>query len=357
MKKLAWLLLVFCCLPVTACTTFVLKGGRHIYFGRNLDWEWDSGMVLVNPRNLQKRAFVSAPNAVTWTAKYGSLTFNQFGRELPFGGMNEAGLVVENMWLDGTQYPAADARPEINMLQWIQYQLDTCSNVAQVIASDKIIRLENTPVRARIHYLVCDTQGHSASIEFLDGAMRVREGQQLPYAALANSTYADSEAALKANPQLGNLARPITNPSSINRFCRAAARARAFKPGKTSAQDIAYAFDTLDQVRQGNYTAWQMVYDVTARQVVFRTRSNPRGRRVDLKALDFNCGRALGFADIQADGAADGTLGFHELTEAIQRQNLAAFYGQDSLKQTVGDCTPLVEPLLFTLRSYHCATP
>src|SRR5581483_9546892 len=110
---------------------------------RNLDWDWENGLVFINARQVQKRAFVLGPNAATWTSKYGSVTFNQFGRELPFGGMNEAGLVVENMWLTETQYPAGDSRPEINMLQWIQYQLDTCSTVAEVIENDKRIRLEN----------------------------------------------------------------------------------------------------------------------------------------------------------------------------------------------------------------------
>src|SRR6266542_2870525 len=123
MRRLAVCFLLLCGLPALPCTTFILEGDRRVYFGRNLDWDWEEGMVLVNAKHVSKRAFVAAANAAQWTSKYGSVTFNQFGREMPFGGMNEAGLVVENMWLDETQYPPADARPEINMLQWIQYQL------------------------------------------------------------------------------------------------------------------------------------------------------------------------------------------------------------------------------------------
>ena len=40
--------------------------------------------------------------------KYGAIFFNQFGREFPMGGMNEAGLVVELMWLDETVFPSPD---------------------------------------------------------------------------------------------------------------------------------------------------------------------------------------------------------------------------------------------------------
>ena len=49
----------------------------------------------------------------TWTAQYGSITFNQYGRELPTGGINEAGLVVESMALSEARYPEPDHRPYI----------------------------------------------------------------------------------------------------------------------------------------------------------------------------------------------------------------------------------------------------
>jgi len=57
-----------------------------------------------------------------WVSAYGSVTFNQFGRELPLGRMNEAGLVIEIMWLTQTEYPHSDRRPALRELQWAQYQ-------------------------------------------------------------------------------------------------------------------------------------------------------------------------------------------------------------------------------------------
>src|SRR5262249_3154415 len=123
--------------PAPACTTFLLQGSGALYFGRNLDWFWEDGIIVINPRDVQKSAFVlPGSTPAKWTARYGSLTFNQFGREMPFGGMNEAGLVVENMWLDETEYAEPDSRPAVNLLQWIQYQLDNCKSVAEVISND-----------------------------------------------------------------------------------------------------------------------------------------------------------------------------------------------------------------------------
>jgi len=132
-------------------------------------------------------------------------------------------------------------------------------------------------------------------------------------------------------------------------------RAKAFEPSKNPTEDVAYAFETLDQVREGDYTVWQIVYDVSTRQIYFRTRSNTRDRRIDMKSLDFACTRPVGFVDIQSDASALGVVEFHELAEGDHRTFLNKFYGQDSLKQTVGDLTSMVEPLLLTVRGYKCA--
>ena len=76
------------------------------------------------------------------------------------GGMNETGLVVEVMWLQGTKYPARDERPALRELSWVQYQLDNCCTIGEVIATDSKIRI--TGDSAPIHYLVCDTSGNAA---------------------------------------------------------------------------------------------------------------------------------------------------------------------------------------------------
>jgi penicillin V acylase-like amidase (Ntn superfamily) len=92
---------IFLCLLVAEvafpCTTFVQEGGSRVYLCKNLDWDWENGMVFVNPRNIDKTAIVAEiQHAARWTSKYGSVTFNQLGREMPFGGMNEAGHIQAN---------------------------------------------------------------------------------------------------------------------------------------------------------------------------------------------------------------------------------------------------------------------
>jgi len=356
-KSLSLLLtLLLCANTAMPCTTFVLKGKGRVYFGRNLDWFWEDGLVVINPRDAQKTAFLMTEHSpVKWTSRFGSVTFNQFGRELPFGGMNEAGLVVENMQLGETGYAAADSRPAINLLQWIQYQLDNCRSVAEVIATDQNLRVESPPASmgslALVHYLVCDADGDCAALEFLDGKMVVHRGATLPCPALANSTYEASAAHLRAHPEPAQPSARAQDESSLSRFAQAAARASAFKP-RQPEEDLDYAFDTLEQVCQGNFTVWRIVYEVSARKIHYCTRSNDRKRSVDLKSLDFSGARAVQFVDIQAKPAAPQGLPVEDLTEARHRKYLESFYSQASLKEKLGDLKPLAEGLLLTLRGY-----
>jgi hypothetical protein len=76
---------------------------------------------------------------------------------------------------------------------------------------------------------------------------------------------------------------------------------------------------------------------------------------VDLKALNFECSRPVRCVNIQSSSVAAGVLPFENFDEAAHRDYLVQFVAQDSLKQTVGDLSPMIEPLLFTLRSYKCS--
>ena len=259
MRAALALLLILAASAADACTTFCARG----LFGRNYDFEIGYGMVVVNKRGLEKSS--QPDNGARWTSRFGSVTFNQFGRDNPMGGMNEKGLVVELMWLDGTRYPKPDARPEVGTLEWIQYQLDTAATVDEVIASAKKIRIleRGTP----LHYLVADANGGVAAIEFLNGELVAYRNESLPIAALANDRYGDSLAAMKNGAN--------------DRFARAA-------KGLASATTIDGAFVLLDNVAQPS-TRWSIVYDIRNRAIRWRTKENRTRRELRFAALDFRC--------------------------------------------------------------------
>ena len=154
--------------PADACTTFWLSYQGQSYVGKNYDWDLVDGLVLINKKGMNKKAlnFNAGNRAVEWRSKYASLTFNQYGREMPNGGMNSAGLVVEVMWFNKTLYPKVDERPSINELQWIQYQLDNYSTTAEVVTNAHKIRV--APIYAKVHYLVCDSGSSCAALEYVN---------------------------------------------------------------------------------------------------------------------------------------------------------------------------------------------
>jgi len=175
-----------------ACTTFNIVHGDRNVFGRNYDWGVGEALVVINKRGVSKTSLKiqrETGKPVTWTSKYGSVTFNQTGREFCQGGINEAGLVVATMALDETEFPAPDSRPYLHKLQWRQYLLDKFSTVEQVIASDARVRISKARAPNN-HILVSDRTGDCAAIEFINGKMIVHTREALPVRALANNTYA-----------------------------------------------------------------------------------------------------------------------------------------------------------------------
>src|SRR5439155_4033925 len=168
------------------CTTFLLSRGNDVVVGKSYDWNMSQGFVMVNPRGVKKQALPMTPNPARWMSKHASVTFNQYGRELPNGGMNDAGLVVEVMWLDSSTYPPPDARPSVTELQWIQYQLDNFAAVKEMIDAADEVRVAR--IHGKVHYLACDKSGDCAAFELLGGKLSVSH----PARVLTNDTYADS---------------------------------------------------------------------------------------------------------------------------------------------------------------------
>ena len=178
------------------CSSFCLDNGDHCIFGTNMDHTTlQLGQVFVNKRHVLKTAWEPSTSGeyARWISEYGSVTLNAVGSQLPWGGMNEAGLMISTMSLVETQEPDPDERPPLAAAFWVQYQLDNSSTIQEVIASDTLVRVTD----AFDHYLVCDGEGDCAVIEFLDGEMVVYTGSSLPAQALTNSTYQDSLVALE----------------------------------------------------------------------------------------------------------------------------------------------------------------
>jgi len=296
-----------------ACTTFLIHKNGKYAFGRNYDWITDVGMVCSNLRGLAKTsAQINGQPTVSWVSKYGSITFNQYGKEFPTGGMNERGLVVEMMWLDGSKYPEPDSRAEIGVLQWIQYQLDNCSTIEEVIATNSKIRISKT--HPPVHYLVADLSGRAATIEFLDGNTVVHTGTNLSIAVLTNTDYATSERVYKQsiNSKDTNVA---FNDNSLQRFAAACSMVQQYNAGGSNSSLVDYSFDVLKKVSNDDFTKWSIVYDMSAKKVYFKSKSSPQVKWISYADVDFSCNSTSLAFDMNLTVQGNGARQFKPLTK------------------------------------------
>ena len=316
-------------LPVFPCSSFFLKNGEQMVFGKNYDWHLEFGYLMINKRGVAKTAMqagTTTDSPATWTSRYGSVTFNQYGREFPMGGVNEAGLAIEVMMLHETEYPMPDSRPVIKNLQWVQYQLDRFRTVEELLAGLSLVRIPPLETYG-LHYFACDKTGQCASIEFLKGRTVIHTQETLPVPVLTNSTYRNSLSFFKqaGAHAAGDLQVGI---GSLDRFARAAGLIQAFNP-KKSGSLLDYASSILKSVAMGAYTKWSIIYDLRNERVYFKTLSKPELKFVDLRAIDFSCGTPVRALDLNLNAAGNVHTSFGNYTRPMNYELI-----KKALKQT-----------------------
>ncbi len=297
-------ILIFTVLIITdsnACVTFVLKNSKSLVFGWNYEFDAGSGFLITNKSGLLKTSFVMQNEIpITWISKYGSITFNQWGKEFPSGGINEKGLVVVQTMYIKTKYPDPDTRPAISELQWIQFHLDNFSTVQEVIEYDKDLRVTNNSVP--LHYMICDKTGNVAVIEFINGKMTCHSGNELLFPVLANDSYEDSLIELRKYKGFGGkLDIPLnsTGPKSGN-FIIASDNVKKYD---NIENIINYSFRTLSISSEPIRTQWTVVFDLNDLDIHFKSLGNKNIKIITLKNFDFDCSSPTKMLDISNDSA------------------------------------------------------
>jgi choloylglycine hydrolase len=256
----------------------------------------------VNKRNVVKSGLEeNTPGKhANWISKYGSVSFSLICNQHVWAGMNEKGLVISTMALSETEVPENDDRPTLSSGYWLQYILDVCSTVEEVIETNNEIRMGETVD----HYLVSDRYGNSVVIEWLDGKRIYYTGNSLPVKCLTNNPYEELVDGWKKNARL-EFKKNRYYKGSEYRFRLAADRVSRFQ-STTTEKAIEYGFKTL-QVVAGSYTQWSIIFDTEALQIHFHTKTHPQIRRVNMAELDFSCQTPILMLDIHEKLTGDIT--------------------------------------------------
>jgi len=309
-------------IQVSACSTFKLQKGDSLIYGHNLN-QGDigvPGLVFINKRGVFKLGRTWSelttkerlnPSSHCWISRYGSVTFNVLGRDLPDGGMNEVGLYIWEMNEDG-DYPKNDTLPKLYELNWMQFILDNYSTVEEAIQCASEIEIEG-PGK---HFFVGDAQGNCAAIAFIDDKIVVNRNQTMPVPGLFNTPYNRELELLKYYKGFGGLYEPDLSDHRVPRFVKTAVMIRDYKP----AQNIVdYGFEMLDTLKVYDVPEWSIVFDVPKRNVYFKTRINPDIKSFSMDEIDFSNNRPVMILNMDIKEGSDVFNKFHPYTNEEMR--------------------------------------
>ncbi len=244
------------------CSAFV-STEDDIILAKNFDWELGNGLIILNPEGKIKNSVYS--NDTRWVSKFNSITFNHLGLNQPLGGMNEAGLTIEELSTWPVDYYFNKDTPGLTEFEWIQYQLDKYSTVGQVISN--IYNSSIIKFGFNIHYILADAEGDAAVIEFINKNPVIYKKDSPPFLILTNNNYNVLQKYLNLVPE-----------SHFNKFNMNNSQDRYLKIydllGNKFSPDTTprymSAMNILDTVSVED-TRWSLVYDITNRHIYFKT--------------------------------------------------------------------------------------
>lgn len=293
--------------PAQACTRALYQGPNgRILTGRSMDWklEWE-GNLWILPRGIERNG-AAGPRSLTWAAKYGSVVVT--GYEVATAdGLNEAGLMVNGLWMSDSVYPTDDGRtPQMSLAIWPQYMLDNFATVAEAVAHAEAnpfhvvsADVPGQPGRlATIHLSLSDASGDSAVLEWVDGELVIHHGRE--YQVMTNEPRFEDQLAITRywNRVDGLSFLPGTSRAE-DRFARASFLINAVDQVDDMRLAAAAVFSVMRNISAPygvsiedrpnlSTTRWRVVADHKAMIYYFESVVSPNLFWVDLNNIDFS---------------------------------------------------------------------
>jgi choloylglycine hydrolase len=292
-------------------------GGRGVIVGRNMDWFAPLPVdFYVLPRGI-RRDGMTGKDALTWTARYGSLVVATRGG-CP-DGINERGLAGHMLWLAAADYGAeVPGTPSLGIGLWLQYYLDNFASVRELVAFTREHPFQVVPGRfdgleTTVHLALEDPTGDSAVIEYQDGRARIYHGRE--YTVMTNDPPYDQQLRrLKDYEGFGG-DRPLPGTNqAADRFVRAAYFLKRLPEPHSEREAIAEILGVMRNVGQpfslsdarapgsgsphDSATRWRTVIDLTRGIYFFESTTSPNIIWVRLDGLKFAEGEPIRKLDL-----------------------------------------------------------
>ncbi|MCH6200652.1 linear amide C-N hydrolase [Aquiflexum sp. LQ15W] len=275
---------------------------QTMLLAKNFDWKAGHGYIFKNKKKQKKYAYgFYGTNQAQWVSLYGSVTFNQFGKEFPVGGINEAGLVVEQLYKAFSIYPN-NGQPSISESEWIQFQLDNYATASEVLIH--LHELTIHPIET-VQFFIADQSGNAFVIEFTEGKPIIHpiEGTDQ---VITNAAYHECQKYYESHKNKvdknsrGDLDRYVQIKSQLS---------------EVSVNKAEEAFDVLrkSSENQDHYkTYWTIAYNLSEMSIAFYSSSHKNIKEICLNDLNFETD-----SEIEVSPINSPTFQFKPLTENI----------------------------------------
>ncbi len=291
------------------CTRVLYETGTGTYItGRSMDWN-DLQMetdAWVFPRGMTRDGGVGA-GSITWTSKYGSLIVCAY-KLATSDGVNEAGMGGNLLYLAEAGYGDAKSRgkPTISVGALLQYLLDTCGSVTEVVdamRSDPVTVISANAPNGRpasVHFAFSDATGDSAILEYVGGKLQIHHSRE--YRVMTNSPVYDQQLAIDTYWDLigGKNFLPGTI-GAADRFVRASYVLKSSPKFKDRREAVAAVLSQMRSIGVPlgmsdpdkpniSSTLWRTVIDHDTKRYYFDSVINPSVIWVDVEKLDLSPG-------------------------------------------------------------------
>ena len=293
------------------CSTFLINKNDTILVGHNLDDYIEvPGAIFINKRDVKKEniswtdftCLCAKKNSIPrlqWTSKYGSVTYNTWGKEFIDGGANEQGLYIGEMTLFGTKFLETN-NPKFHHHFFMQYILDNFATVAEVIENLNKIGIDG---HCQWHYFIADKSGKTAVVEFINDTIKIYQGVEMPIQVLCNKAYMNELEIIPNSDSVYNAMLKSDYFKKDLRFMYASKMINEYT--ETGGLPIVdYCFSILKQMDMGN-NKWSVVYDLKNSKIFFRTSKGQSLKYFDFKSFDFSCSTPIKVFDINTDISGD----------------------------------------------------
>lgn len=290
-----------------ACTRAVYQGPEgRVLTGRSMDWKLDwEGNMWVLPRGMERDG-AAGERSARWTSKYGSVVIT--GYEIATSdGLNEAGLMVNALWMTRSVYPEDDGKTaRLSLSIWPQYLLDQFATVAEAVG-----HLRENPLHvvtgevpdqpgqlATIHLSLSDASGDSAILEWVEGVLRIHHDRR--HQVMTNEPiFEDQLAITRYWSRIDGLSFLPGTSRAEDRFARASFLINAVEQHDDPRLAAAAVFSvmrnvsapygvSIDNEPNLSTTRWRVVADHKDLLYYFESVVSPNLFWVDLKNLDFS---------------------------------------------------------------------